>query len=166
MRKREARELSDAFRERLPHLFDRPCRVCVAPWGDHTIWYLVPRGPRGGLRPKERLTWATDGFVYLRLRTGDIVLEETSCNRWMTYNSFVALPQMEDLSDLALSMKPEFTLEEKLASTEFLYDFLVERHARPEELRDIAAHIIWLREYLRLEMQALERFSPEERANG
>lgn len=145
MTKHQARELADMFKEAFPELYGRPCRFCVYPAGDVTFWYLIPRGPRGGLKRRERLAWATDGMVFITCRTGDIVMEEVRLGGSPDYRTFVVLPHIEDLSGLRPPRKWEFTLEEKLASARLLRDFLLEHRGPLVELREAVDTVAWLR---------------------
>jgi len=133
MTKQEAREIANKFREDLPHLADRSCRVREHPtsgYNAHTEWYLIPIGPRGGIQKSHYLTFATPGSaVFLAMTTGDILMENNVVNGWKNYNSFVILPFMENHDYLRPERPFEFTLEEQLESAEWFGQF-----CEPEDL--------------------------------
>ncbi|MCP4629339.1 MAG: hypothetical protein GY850_38420, partial [bacterium] len=97
---KEAREVADQFMADHSELSGRPVRMAETPASGYDCydnWYLVPRGPRGGLSKKRiSLNGGTPGATYLFIvDAGDIVLHERIVNGWKSYHSFVATPDMD-----------------------------------------------------------------------
>lgn len=132
MTKQEARQIADKFKKDLPHLADRGCRIRVSPAGGynaHTEWYLIPRGPRGGLQPRQYITFATNGAVFMRCDTGDIIMEVDVVNRWTSHGCFVVLPFHENHEYERPDTGMQFTPQEQLEAA-----LWYKEHCEPEEL--------------------------------
>jgi len=125
--KKEAAAIADQFQNDLPELAGRSCRIRQHPasgFNAHTEWYLVPRGPKGGVGKGKYLTFATPGSaVFLAMQTGDILMELNVVNGWKDYNSLVVLPFMENHDFQRPCLGTEFTLDEQLQSAKWFTQF-------------------------------------------
>lgn len=119
--KTEARKVADQFIQDKPHLAGRSVR-CVETTGSgfnhFDNWYLVPRGPRGGLKAPVRLGGGNACSVIFTVDAGDIIMQESLDNGWSSYHSYVVYPSF-DSSAYSQHYEPEFTIDEQIESLDW-----------------------------------------------
>lgn len=145
--KEEARKVADNFLKEKPHLANRGVRVGQTPhtgYNVHTTWYRVPRGPRGGLRPPQKIISANHGYTWFSAKTGDLIMRKVTGRGLPQYHTFVVLPHHEDLT-YCNECRAQFTLREKLEGLNWRID---QGYLSPEEQVEMERAVWYLQDQI------------------